>query len=182
ARSSYEIDRRSPNVLAAASPTNSTPPSRSHRKATWPVQRPVCGITCKPSRSSMTSPSPTWRSTVVRGTGRRSFKHQRFLRVCPSIEKYVVDSEVLQLFDFAEKPLASAILQKSQSLIVRHLGKAVFEQNRDFSEESNLCNTSKMPSLEKFASELSSIIPAANAGAQPLLSAFAPESTIFDCP
>jgi hypothetical protein len=40
----------------------------------------------------------------------------------------------------------------------------------------------KMPSLEKFASELSSIIPAANAGAQPLLSAFAPESTIFDCP
>jgi len=50
--------------------------------------------------------------------------------------------EVLQLFDFAEKPLAFAILQKSQSLIVRHLGKAVFEQNRDFSEESNLCNTS----------------------------------------
>jgi hypothetical protein len=49
---------------------------------------------------------------------------------------------VLQLFDFAEKTLAFAILQKSQSLIVRHLGKAVFEQNRDFSEESNLCNTS----------------------------------------
>jgi hypothetical protein len=45
--------------------------------------------------------------------------------------------EVLQLFDFAEKPLASAILQKSRSLIVRHLGKAVFEQNRDFSEGSN---------------------------------------------
>jgi hypothetical protein len=45
-------------------------------------------------------------------------------------------------FDFAEKPLAFAILQKSQSLIVRHLGKAVFEQNRDSSEESNLCNTS----------------------------------------
>ncbi len=41
-------------------------------------------------------------------------------------------AEVLQLFDFAEKPLAFAILQKSQSLIVRHLGKAVFEQNRDF--------------------------------------------------
>jgi hypothetical protein len=50
--------------------------------------------------------------------------------------------EVLQLFDFAENPLAFAILQKSRSLIVRHLGKAVFEQNRDFSEESNLCNTS----------------------------------------
>jgi hypothetical protein len=49
---------------------------------------------------------------------------------------------VVQLFDFAEKPLTLAILQKSQSLIVRHLGKAVFEQNRDFSEESNLCNTS----------------------------------------
>ena len=32
--------------------------------------------------------------------------------------------------------------QKSQSLILRHLGKAVFEQNQDFSEESNLCNTS----------------------------------------
>jgi hypothetical protein len=55
---------------------------------------------------------------------------------------WVVNQEVLQLFDFAEKPLAFAILQKSQSLIVRHLGKAVFEQNRDFSEESNLCNTS----------------------------------------
>ena len=50
--------------------------------------------------------------------------------------------EVLQLFDFAEKPLAFAILQKSRSLIVRHLGKAVFEQNRNLSEGSNLCNTS----------------------------------------
>ena len=56
--------------------------------------------------------------------------------------------EVLQLFDFAEKPLAFAILQKSRSLIVRHLGKAVFEQNRDFSEESNLCNTSELDTLE----------------------------------
>ena len=46
--------------------------------------------------------------------------------------------EVLQLFDFAENPLAFAILQKNRSLIVRHLGKAVFEH----SEESNLCNTS----------------------------------------
>jgi len=51
---------------------------------------------------------------------------------------------VLQLFDFAEKPVAFAILQKSQSLILRHLGKAVFEQKRDFSEESNLCNTSQI--------------------------------------
>jgi hypothetical protein len=47
---------------------------------------------------------------------------------------------VLQLFDFSEKPLAFAIVQKSQSLILRHLGNAFFEQNRDFSEESNLCN------------------------------------------
>ena len=52
------------------------------------------------------------------------------------------EDEVLQLFDFAEKPLAFAILQKSRSLIVRHLGKAVFEQNRNLSEGSNLCNTS----------------------------------------
>jgi hypothetical protein len=65
-----------------------------------------------------------------------SFGGQRYER------NSVLLSEVLQLFDFAEKPLASAILQKSRSLIVRHLGKAVFEQNRDFSEESNLCNTS----------------------------------------
>jgi hypothetical protein len=47
---------------------------------------------------------------------------------------------VLQLFDFSEKPLAFAIVQKSQSLILRHLANAFFEQNRDFSEESNLCN------------------------------------------
>jgi hypothetical protein len=59
---------------------------------------------------------------------------------------------VLQLFDFAEKPLAFAILQKSRSLIVRHLGKAVFEQNRDFSEESNLCNTSgRLAALERIS-------------------------------
>jgi hypothetical protein len=50
---------------------------------------------------------------------------------------------VLQLFDFVEKPLAFAILQKSQSLILRHLGKAVFEQTLDFSTESNLCKTSE---------------------------------------
>ena len=35
------------------------------------------------------------------------------------------------------------ILQKSQSLIVRHLGKAVSSKT-GFSEESNLCNTSEM--------------------------------------
>jgi hypothetical protein len=56
---------------------------------------------------------------------------------------------VLQLFDFAEKPLPFAILQKSQLLILRHLGKAVFKQNRDFSEESNLCNTSVFRVCEK---------------------------------
>jgi len=54
---------------------------------------------------------------------------------------------LLQLFDFAEKPLAFAILQKRQSLILRHLGKTVFEQTRDFSEESNLCNTSVDPAV-----------------------------------
>jgi hypothetical protein len=45
---------------------------------------------------------------------------------------FSVIPEVLQLLDFAEKPLAFAILQKSRSLIVRHLGKAVFEQNLGF--------------------------------------------------
>jgi hypothetical protein len=66
--------------------------------------------------------------------------------------------EVLQLFAFAEKPLTFAILQKSQSLIFRHLGKAVFEQKRDFSEESNLCNTSKRTtSDEKNGSEPSEL-------------------------
>jgi hypothetical protein len=48
---------------------------------------------------------------------------------------------VLQLFDFAEKPLAFAILQKSRSLIVRHLGKAVFEQNRDFCRKNQIFAT-----------------------------------------
>ena len=61
---------------------------------------------------------------------------------------WAISTEVLQLFDFAEKPLAFALSQKSRSLIVRHLGKAVFEQNRDFSEESNLCNTSTLRILE----------------------------------
>jgi hypothetical protein len=52
-------------------------------------------------------------------------------------------AEVLQLFDFAEKPLLSRFCRKIKSLILMHLGKAVFEQTRDFSEESNLCNTSR---------------------------------------
>ena len=43
----------------------------------------------------------------------------------PGTLRRTLCAEVLQLFDFAEKPLASAILQKSRSLIVRHLGKAV---------------------------------------------------------
>jgi hypothetical protein len=34
-----------------------------------------------------------------------------------------MNSEVLQLLDFAEKSLAFTILQKSQSLIVRHLAR-----------------------------------------------------------
>jgi hypothetical protein len=53
---------------------------------------------------------------------------------------------VLQLFDFAEKPLAFAILQKSPVVdceALRQGGLAVFEQKLDFSEESNLCNTSR---------------------------------------
>ena len=43
----------------------------------------------------------------------------------PGTLRRTLCAEVLQLFDFAGKPLASAILQKSRSLIVRHLGKAV---------------------------------------------------------
>ena len=71
--------------------------------------------------------------------------------------------EVLQLFDFAEKPLAFAILQKIHSLIVRHLGKAVFEQNRDFSEESNLCNTSERYWSILPPSQVENVVPMAQA-------------------
>ena len=62
----------------------------------------------------------------------------------------LVLNEVLQLFDFAEKPLASAILQKSRSLIVRHLGKAVFEQNRDFSKNQIFATLPPRQTRSKF--------------------------------
>jgi hypothetical protein len=55
--------------------------------------------------------------------------------------------EVLQLSILPKNPSLFAILQKGQSLMLRHLGKAVwrfFKQTRDFSEESNLCNTCKI--------------------------------------
>jgi hypothetical protein len=46
-------------------------------------------------------------------------------------------------FRFCRKAPRFRDFAESQSLIARHLGKAVCEQNRDFSEESNLCNTSE---------------------------------------
>jgi len=69
----------------------------------------------------------------------------------PSVETSLLQCLVSQHFTFTLQIRNMYFSrQKSQSLILRHLGKAVFEQNQDFSEESNLCNTSIKKGIVSF--------------------------------